>query len=202
MALSEASRTRLIRWLKIALPLAAIALLSTLFLLSRNTDPMAEIPFSTLDLKESARTERITRPSFAGATEEGDMIALTAASALPRPAGRLDATDLSARLDTRDGGHFEVVAGQGMIDQPAETVTLGDAVHITTSTGYRIETAELLIGLRETRAESAGEIRGTGPAGRFTAGRMELRTDPGTGGAYMVFTGGVKLVYDPGTTEE
>ena len=52
--------------------------------------------------------------------------------------------------------------------------------------------------MRQTRAETEGEIRAEGPPGTFTAGRMHLTTDPETGQAYMVFTDGVKLIYEPG----
>lgn len=202
MAVSEASRARFIRWLKIALPLAAMALLSTLFLLSDNADPMAEIPFSTIDLEESARSQRVTRPSFAGASAEGDLIAFTAAEARPRDDDRLDATDLSARIDMTSGNGIEVDAATGVIDTPGDTATLSGGVRINTTTGYRIETREIAMGMKALRAETTGEIRAEGPPGHFTAGRMELTTDPETSQAYLVFTDGVKLVYQPGTTEE
>ncbi|PJE27630.1 lipopolysaccharide export system protein LptC [Pseudooceanicola antarcticus] len=202
MAVSEASRARYIRWLKIALPLAAMALLSTLFLLSDNADPMAEIPFSTIDLEESARSQRVTRPSFAGASAEGDLIAFTAAEARPRDDNRLDATELNARIDMTSGNGLDVSAATGLIDQPADTATLAGGVLITTTTGYRIQTEEIDMGMKALRAQTAGEIRAEGPPGRFTAGRMELTTDPETGKPYLVFTQGVKLVYLPGTTEE
>ena len=200
MALSESSRTRLISWLKIVLPLAAMAILSTLFLISRSIDPLAEIPYSTVDLRDSARSERVTKPSFAGATEEGDMIAFTAESALPRDGNRLDANNLAAEIDFAGGGSVAVRAETGQIDQPADTATLRGGVEITSSTGYRVETEALAIGMRQTRAETEGEIRAEGPPGTFTAGRMRLSTDPETGKVYMVFTAGVKLIYDPGST--
>ena len=38
--------SRMIAFLKVLLPLMALALLSTLFLLSQNTEPMASIPFA------------------------------------------------------------------------------------------------------------------------------------------------------------
>ncbi|MBR9821358.1 MAG: hypothetical protein GYB51_10210 [Rhodobacteraceae bacterium] len=202
MAVSEASRSRLIRGLKIVLPLAAMALLSTLFLLSDSRDPMAEIPFSTIDLQESARSQRVTRPSFAGATAGGDLIAFTAESALPREDDRLDASQIAARIDMTSGTGLDVTAATGLVDQPADTATLSGRVLITSTSGYRIETGEIAIGMQELRAETPGEIRGEGPPGQFTAGRMRLTSDPETGQAYLVFTDGVKLVYQPGTSEE
>ena len=47
--------SRVVGWLKILLPLAALALLSTLFLFSRGSDPTANLPFSETELNEIAR---------------------------------------------------------------------------------------------------------------------------------------------------
>lgn len=202
MALSEASRTRIVRWLKVALPLAAMILLSTLFLVSRSADPMAEIPFATIDLKESAQSERISEPSFAGVTDDGDQVTFTADSALPGQDGEVDAEKITAQIALSSGGSMTIHADTGHVEGSGESTMLRGSVVVTSSTGYRLTTEAMELGLRETRVESEGQVDGDGPAGTLTAGKMKLTTDPETGAAYMVFTGGVKLVYEPGTSEE
>jgi lipopolysaccharide export system protein LptC len=70
---------------------------------------------------------------------------------------------------------------------------------VTTSSGYRLETAEMAAKLDRTGLESRAPVTATGPAGDIQADRMVLRQDDQTPGAYvLVFNGGVRLVYQPG----
>ena len=50
--------SRMIVWLKVLLPLMALALLSTLFLLSRNVDPLASIPFAQAEIDERLKEKK------------------------------------------------------------------------------------------------------------------------------------------------
>ena len=43
-------RTRIVRWLRVLFPLAALAILSVLFLLSRKPDPDAGVPLSLIHI--------------------------------------------------------------------------------------------------------------------------------------------------------
>ena len=47
MAMGGMTYSRMIAWLKILLPLAALVLLSTLFLFARPRNPIATLPFAT-----------------------------------------------------------------------------------------------------------------------------------------------------------
>lgn len=202
MALSERSLSRLVSILKVVLPLAAIGILSTLFLLSKRTDPVSTIPFTTIDLQDAARSERIVAPSFAGATEAGDLIAFTAETATPTGDQRMAAETLSARIDLTSGQQITFRADGGEIDRKVDNAHLSGGVTITSSTGYRIETEVLNAGLTEIRASSEGEIRGNGPLGTFTAGQMALTSRGQKDNAYLLFTEGVHLIYEPAQGSE
>ena len=52
--------TRLVGWLKVALPLTALAILSTLFLVARRIDPEAALPYAEVDVRFSERPEGST----------------------------------------------------------------------------------------------------------------------------------------------
>ena len=80
----EHLHSRMVAWLKVILPMAALALLSTLFLFSRNIDPTTTIPFTTIPLEERARDERVSRPEFAGATERFGAAMLPAITVIQR----------------------------------------------------------------------------------------------------------------------
>lgn len=75
--------SRVVSYLKVALPLAALALLSTLFLISRtiNTDP--SIPFADFELENRLRGQQVTAPFFTGTTATGQEITIAATKALP-----------------------------------------------------------------------------------------------------------------------
>ena len=44
------NRTRTVRWLRVLLPLAALAMLSTLFLFSRGGDSESQIPYADVEI--------------------------------------------------------------------------------------------------------------------------------------------------------
>ncbi|WP_246156753.1 LPS export ABC transporter periplasmic protein LptC [Aquicoccus porphyridii] len=196
--------SRLVAWLKILLPLAALGILSTLFLLSRNIDPATTIPFTTIDLRERARDERVTAPEFAGATEQGDLILFRSSSARPDPENpsRGLADTLSARITFASGATITFTAEEGIVDQRRDRAELSGDVVVTSSTGYEITTEHLISGMRTIHAETPGAVAGTGPPGDFTAGRMLLTTDENGENARLLFTDGVKLLYDPQDTKE
>ncbi len=189
------------RWvavLKVALPLAALALLSTLFLLSRSVDPEATIPFAHKDVVDRIRGQQVTGPVYTGVTRSGDELIVTASSASPAignaPAG---AVDLMARITRPDGATIQLNADRGTLDNDTDIAAFRDNVVITTSAGYVITTEALDAELKKIAATSPGEIRGTGPLGDFVAGQMQMSTKSDTGAVRILFKGGVKLIYDP-----
>ena len=54
--------SRMVTFLKVLLPLAALALLSTLFLISRGINTKATIPFAAHEIEERMRGQQITAP--------------------------------------------------------------------------------------------------------------------------------------------
>jgi lipopolysaccharide export system protein LptC len=186
-------------WLKIIFPLMSLALLSTVFLLSRSVDPTKTIPFAKIDLKERARDQRITAPHFSGASEAGDLLTFTADFARPDPevSNRVVVQNLATKIQLINGTLITFSSISGVIDVPADEVVLDGNVVIHSSTNYTVRTETLTTGMREVRAETAGQVEAVGPVGRFTAGKMLLTSDPDTGATHLIFTNEVKLVYDP-----
>jgi len=199
MALHDDLRSRIVSWLKIILPLTALGLLSTLFLFSRTVDTNRSIPTSRADLESRTGTQQITAPSFAGVTEDGHALTFVAQSAQidPEQAERVLADNLVTQIDLLDGARIDITALAGNVhDGEGVAILTGDVV-LTSSTGYRIETEQLTTRMREIAAESTAEITGEGPPGRLDAGKMSMTTDAQTGDVHLLFTNGVKLIYDP-----
>ena len=196
--------SRFVAWAKIVLPLAALALLSTVFLLARHIDPTQAIPFAEIDVEELAREQRISAPNYAGVTEDGAAISVTASTARPDPDSpeRVDATDLEAELITATGARYQLSSQRGEIDSGADMAYLQGGVVVTTSSGYRITSDAMSTSLSRTLLESEGPVQADGPAGRLDAGSMSLAPLPDAEGDdsanhLLVFNKGVKLVYTP-----
>ena len=186
-------------WMKILLPLLSIALLSTLFLLSRGQDTNTELPFVMRDLQERARQEVISSPRFAGATKAGDLISFVAESAKPDDvhAHLAHAETLRATIDLTSGAQVTFTSGAALLDTRDQVATLSGDVVVTSSTGYTIRSGDLRTEMAKIGAETSGPVTADGPPGHVEAGKMLLTEDAGTGDVHLLFTNGVKLVYQP-----
>lgn len=193
--------SRLVFWLKILLPLSALGILSTLFLLSHSVRPEDAIPYSTVNIADRVKEPRLTAPDFAGMTADGAALTLHATDARPGTSGSSDAgliNDLTGQIDTPDGARTTLVAKQARLDQTAKQVVIDGGAVITNSTGYRIETRQIRVALDQTSLDSDGPIDATGPVGHITAGSLHLGLAVATPAQYvLVFKGGVRLIYLP-----
>lgn len=192
--------TRVVGWLKVALPLMALAMLSTLFLVADRIDPQDALPYAEVDVEDLAREPRMTAPSYAGTTSDGASLTLTAEEVRPgSDNAATTAQGMRLELVTADGATTRLEATEGRLDTPGQQVLLSGGVTVTTDSGYRLETATMTARLDRSGLEAPGEVRATGPAGTITSGGMQLGQDNRTPGAYLlVFNQGVRLVYLPG----
>ena len=192
--------SRLIGWLKIALPLLALAILSTLFLVARTVDPDDAIPYAEVDVEERLREPRMTSPTFAGLTNDGAALTLTADEARPAPdeGAGASATALNGLLETPDGARTELTAGAGRVDPNARQILLSGGVTVASSTGWRVEGDTMTADMDSTDIIVPTAVTATGPAGTVIADTMRLSQSPERDGGYLlVFNGAVKLIYQP-----
>ena len=200
MAQADNAWSRWVAWLKILLPLVALAMLSSIFLVSRSIDPTAALPYSDVDIEARAREPRLTTPQFSGMTADGAAITLDAADMRPDLAnpGSGTATDLRARMQTPDGATTDIAAAHGLVDTTAGTYEMTGEVTITNSAGYVITAPRMTGNLNATALDATGPVQIDAPMGRITADTMQLRPDPTAPGQYLlVFNGAVRLVYQP-----
>ncbi len=192
--------TRVVGWLKVALPLLALAVLATLFLLADQIDPDAALPYAEVDVEDLAREPRMTTPTYSGTTSDGGALTLSANEARPATNGApASAQEPRLRLETPDGATTDLSAAIAVLNKAAAEILLSGGVTINTSSGYRIETAEMTARLDRSGLQSRTPVTATGPAGDLSAGGMTLDQDNSSPGAYvLVFNGGVRLVYRPG----
>lgn len=191
--------SRLVALAKIALPLAALALLSTMFLFSDKVDPTAATPYANVDVTELANEPRLTTPEYSGLTEDGASITVKAKTAFPDAKGGsgANAQAIVAKLEAKSGLVADLTAKAGVIDPQAGQIHLSEGVALQTSSGYRMSTAAVDMATDRSNLVAPGAVSAEAPYGTITSGAMQMtRATPET--PYdLVFNGGVKLVYQP-----
>ncbi len=196
MAAVDNRYSRFVQFVKIALPLLALGLLSTMFLLSRSVDVDGAIPFFE-GVEQIARDQKLASPKFSGVTSDGSTVSVTAESAKPdlTDPRRMSAVNVMADITTTSGAQFFVISDNAIYDGGTDLLDLLGRVQITTSSGYELTTDKLVANLEETGLRAPGPVNGAGPSGTLEAGEMELTGNSGS--QVLVFKGGVKLIYDP-----
>ncbi|MGR3491075.1 MAG: hypothetical protein ACU0DW_03380 [Shimia sp.] len=188
--------SRLVGWLKIILPLSALALLSTLFMFSGQIDPTQSLPYSELNVEEIAREQRLSDPEFAGVTSDGDAITVGAAIARPVP-GQPELVEVE-RIEAALEGPEETLrisAPLGRLDTTGGIARAEGGARLMSSDGSTFETEALTAALRETRVQSDGPVLARTPFGELDAG--QLTVDGAGGTTRLLFDNGVRLVYTP-----
>ena len=196
--------SKMVGWLKVLLPLIALGILSTLFLLSRVVDPEAVVPFADKEIQDRLRDQQVTGPVYSGVTADGDQLSFSAEKLTTPDIGNGTnlAQDVSVVMDLVSGSQVTLTSDQGLFDLPGNRADLDGNVVITTSTGYRVQSEQLISRLSSLDVESPGPVTGDGPFGVLNAGAMRLTQEPEQTAAQLVFTNGVKLVYDPNPNDE
>lgn len=194
------SYSRLVALLKVLLPLIALAILSTLFLVARAPNVERELIFVEGE-DTVGQSERLAAPSFQAVLADGSALSLSADVIRPDNAG--DSTvrieRILLRIEGPDGRTRIATAEAGVLDISGQIARLDGRVVITTSEGAVLETRDISVGLGRGEAQTGGAITATGPFGRLTAGGMRLsQTDAGT--SVLDFTDGIEMVYDPKET--
>ncbi|PWG16995.1 hypothetical protein [Salibaculum griseiflavum] len=194
MARAESLRSRYVAILKIALPLAALALMSTVFLLARAPLPSGDIPYA--EIEGIAREPRVSGAQVTGVATDGSVVEVIAGRA--RPDGALiSIDDLRANIVSVEGVEIAIRAGDGEVDNDAQVARLFGLTRISTSNGYEMETTGLSASIASGRVESDGALEVRTPFGDLTAGKLVIETPNAEAGQRMLFQEGVRLVYDP-----
>lgn len=199
MAQFDNTHSRLVAFAKIALPLASLAVMATLFLFARGREAGMSIPYAQVDLEALAREQRIEGPSFATVTKDGSELELAADLVRPDLSSKdvVNSSSIHGALRIPGNGSVMLLADDGVIDGPSKIAELSGNVQIDTSTGYTILSDRIATRLDVSKIESPGTVSADGPTGHLTAGGMVIAREDDTDTYLLVFKDGVKLVYQP-----
>lgn len=189
--------SKVVVWVKITLPLIAIALLSSIFLLSGAPDPDAALPYAEVDIDQITREQRVSQPRFAGVLGDGQEIVLTAdaVSADASRTDRIQAQSVDGRMDLSDTEFLTIQAALGDIDMATQMATFTDGVVLQSSMGYRLQSEVLVMALDVINMRAPTPIHVTGPGLDVTADTMEMAGPDGE--TILRFNGSVRVLYEP-----
>jgi len=192
--------SRFVAWVKLALPLAALGLLSTLFLVPGDPGRNALESLPADELRTLMQRRLLREPTYSSVTEDGGALTVTAETATPRASDPdlFDVTGLAIALDRADGGRATLAARGGVVDRREQEGTFTGDVRLVTSEGWFLRTERLETALDGSRAVSPLPVHIDGPNLTIEAGRMRATTpEGGPPAGHVLFNEGVRLVYTP-----
>jgi lipopolysaccharide export system protein LptC len=181
---------KLVRLAKIALPMAVGVLIAVLAMAP--LDKQGDVSF-ILDKKKVANAPermRVESARYVGEDNKGQKFEISAQSALQRKSDVpvVDINGIFARL-ALEQGPLTIGANKGRYDLDAQQVGIDGPVRVIGPDGYRLQTRDVMVDLRQRRVSSSGPVSGEMKLGRFEAGR--LRADLGE--RTVTLDGGARL---------
>lgn len=192
-----ARHSRVVRWMKIALPVVAVILIGAIFLVGRERAAVFD-PITAAQLAAMGTGMRLDNPRFSGMTKEGDPFTVTAEWALP-DGSMPDRIDLEKPVGGLQMGEqkITVTADTGELFRTEERLRMVGDVVLVTSDGYRIETPKVEVDLAAKTAEAPERLVAVGPRGRIEADRVGATEDKETGALTVRFEGNVRVNWQP-----
>lgn len=206
--------SRLVRWLKIALPVLGLALLSTIFLLPRDSGFDGGVVRNSADLLALGQGLTVSRPRISGATEAGEPFVVQAERATPDgpDPSEVELDGVTAEFAQAEGREIRLAADVGRLRPRAQTLSLQGAVRIETSDGYLVLTERLEADLKAGEVVAPGPVEASGPQGSIAAGAFRGRRATAQGdapalggpspGDYLEFDGGVRVIWRPARPDD
>ncbi len=181
---------RLVRAAKFVLPFLIVALL--VVLATAPFDRRDDVSFLFDKNKVDAAQERmrVEAARYTGTDNKGQKFSINAKRAIQLTSDRpiVDITGMRAELDL-ERGPLSIVAPKGSYNLDDHKIAITGPVRVAGPDGYRLETRDVRIDLRNRNLASRGRVVGDMRLGHFEAGRMTA--DLGT--RVVVLSEGVRL---------
>jgi len=166
------ARSGIVRFLKVALPLAALGLVAALFLVSRG-DIGRGVSVSAIDFDVTDGL-RLSQPRFTGVTRNGQPFVITADWALPDgpDPDRVGLGPVRGEIEMDAARRVTLTAQGGEIRPKLNTMRLEGGVAAETTDGYRLSAARADIDMKAETLAADGPVAVSGPAGDIASGSM------------------------------
>lgn len=181
---------RLVRFSKIALPSAVGVLVA--FLALAPLDKRGDISFILDKKKVASAPERmkVDTAKYVGRDDKGQGFQITARSAIQRSSNVpvVDIEGMMADLALAQGP-LKIVANAGRYNLNTQQVAIDGPVSAVGAGGYKLETRDVTVDLKQRKLASAGPVEGNMRLGQFSAGRLHADLGERT----VVLDGGARL---------
>ena len=195
--------SRVIQILKITLPIIAIIMLGTLFLLPDNRTKIQSyesIDQSTLKIVKKAG---IDKPSFRGTLASGSNLELHASEIIPsdKKNNVIHINEIKARLEMNKNFGATAYAKKGLIDIEKQVAKLVEGVTIRGFNDIEIEATDLKVDYNKSIAKSNNPVFMNGEFGTIKAGAAKFydKSNSLNIGYVLSFSNGVTMLYNFGS---
>jgi lipopolysaccharide export system protein LptC len=179
-ALHQARRySNFVRFLKRALPLAALALALAVvgFALQPRESRRATMTFERMGQLDNDLA--MVNPRLTGTDDKGLPFIVSAARAVQEApgSGRVRLTDIRAEMTLDDGTLVHVTAAEGLVDTGARQLEVTGGIKFSSADGYVAETASANADLRTGIVSGKQAVKASGKFGTLTANGFTFDKD-------------------------
>ena len=165
---------RLVRWSKVALPAAVGVLVAVLALapLSQKGDVSFILDKKKVD--NAPERMRVEAARYIGTDDKGQRFTISANHAVQRSSDVpiVDIKGMFAQLALAQGP-LSIAANQGRYDLDLQKVAISGPVRVVGPDGYRLETRDVTVDMKQRKLVSAGPVSGQMRLGQFQAGQLQ-----------------------------
>ncbi len=165
---------RLVRWSKVALPAAVGVLVAVLALapLSQKGDVSFILDKKKVD--NAPERMRVEAARYIGTDDKGQRFTISANHAVQRSSDVpiVDIKGMFAQLALAQGP-LSIAANQGRYDLDSQKVAISGPVRVVGPDGYRLETRDVTVDMKQRKLVSAGPVSGQMRLGQFQAGQLQ-----------------------------
>ena len=180
----------LVRTAKIVLPILILALLVILAIAPFDKRGDTSFMFDKNKVDAAEERMRVEAARYTGTDDKGQKFSINADRAIQPTSDRpiVDIIGMRAQLDLARGP-LSIVAEKGSYNLDEQKVAIAGPVRVAGPDGYRLETRDVGIDLKNRNLASRGRVVGDMRLGHFEAGR--ITADLGT--REVVLSDGVRL---------
>ena len=165
---------RLVRWSKVALPAAVGVLVAVLALapLSQKGDVSFILDKKKVD--NAPERMRVEAARYIGTDDKGQRFTISANHAVQRSSDVpiVDINGMFAQLSLAQGP-LSIAANNGRYDLDSQKIAISGPVRVVGPDGYRLETRDVTVDMKQRKLASAGPVSGQMRLGQFQAGQLQ-----------------------------
>jgi lipopolysaccharide export system protein LptC len=189
-AVPGSAHDRIVRWTKVALPSAVGVLIAVLVFAP--LEKKGDVSFILDKKKVQSAQERmlVEAPRYVGTDDKGQRFVIVANNAIQRSSDVpiVDIHGVNAQL-AQPQGPLNMKANQGRYNLDTQKLAIDGPVNVVGGDGYRLNTRDVLVDLKQRKLASTGPVAGGMRLGDFQAG--QLHADLGS--RTVVLDGGARL---------